>query len=209
MAKLYARQQREGYGFRPSSGASTPTSSGPGAGVAGQGGSFFPPSSATSAIKAGGSQQARQPQQQRYREREEGEEEDYDHMDRDSMDDLRAGVKEELVKNGQWEDPPLPGQGQGAAHGEGQVQGQELARVQQDAEGAGIVDAEGLGWPGKLHTVFNGILGLLAAPFQLLLSSGASGAIDVSPVGQALRHGGCIATAANSLEWSSRSVCDY
>ncbi|KAI9637925.1 putative GTP cyclohydrolase I [Dioszegia hungarica] len=75
MAPIYPRQQREGYGFRPTSGQTTPSAS------------------ATASASASGSSS-------QLADEEDGRD-DYDHMpDGQSMDALREGIKGELVKAG-------------------------------------------------------------------------------------------------------------
>jgi GTP cyclohydrolase I len=109
---IYARQQREGYGFRPSSGTSTPTG---GAGM----GSAFPSFSSGRGY----------------------EDDDVDHRpDGRTLEDLRQGVRDELVKNDLIE------------HDADADETIELQKATQElalASGGGIADEQGLGWAGK------------------------------------------------------------
>ncbi|OCF36622.1 GTP cyclohydrolase I [Kwoniella heveanensis CBS 569] len=110
----YTRQAKEGYGFRPTSGSSTPTGTGQN-----QSGLNYPfPMTSSS---TGSSRRLRN-----------DDDDDADHRpDGRTMDDLRSEVRTELEENGLIE----------AARGV--VQGQD------QAEGRGIADEEGLGWPAK------------------------------------------------------------
>ncbi|WVQ98928.1 GTP cyclohydrolase I [Kwoniella sp. CBS 9459] len=113
----YSRQAKEGYGFRPTSGSSTPTGT-----HQSHGGLNYPfPMIGSSAT--GSSRRTRN-----------DDDDDADHRpDGRTMDELRSEVRGELEENGLIE----------AARGVVQGQGQE------QAEGRGIADEEGLGWPAK------------------------------------------------------------
>lgn len=103
LAPIYPRQQREGYGFRPASGQTTPTLN-QGSSSAEQFGSASTNARGRSrALREGGDDE----------EEKEGRD-DYDHMpDGQSMDALREGIKGELIKSG------IVGQGKGIADEEG------------------------------------------------------------------------------------------
>jgi GTP cyclohydrolase I len=136
---LYARQQREGYGFRPKSGTTTPTgaASASGSGSAGIGGHGAPnqffPTPGVPHFPAVGNRRQR-------------DEDDFDHHPTQTMDELRAGIRDELSRGGEDEEQEAVAQGEGE-------QGQLVhARLQGEGEGSasgsGIADEEGLGWPG-------------------------------------------------------------
>lgn len=126
----YARQQREGYGFRPRSGQSTPS------GVEHDSPTMLSFANAsqsshhTAAAAAGvGSGSASGAGVGFTRDDDE-----VDHIpDRRTVEQLREGVRDELVRheNGHGQGPGDLGQG-------GMI-----------VQGRGIADAEGLGWPGE------------------------------------------------------------
>lgn len=112
MAPIYPRQQREGYGFRPTSGQTTPSASATASASASG-------SSSQLAVQFGFGSASTNARARSRALREAGEDEedgrdDYDHMpDGQSMDALREGIKGELVKAG------IVGSGQGIADEEG------------------------------------------------------------------------------------------
>ncbi|ORY28297.1 hypothetical protein BCR39DRAFT_535357 [Naematelia encephala] len=118
---LPPRYPRDGYGFRPASGQSTPTSQ-PSASPLSN--ANMNPSSASTLIP-GFSPYVAVPDAS-YRNGG-GDDEDLDHIDRTNMEDLRDEVRGELVR--------MDGSGP-------EVQVGNLA-------GGGIADEEGLGWPAK------------------------------------------------------------
>lgn len=118
---LYARQQREGYGFRPKSGTTTPTgatsASGNGnnsIGGIGAPNQFFPIPGVPHFPAVGN--------------RKQRDEDDFDHHPTQTMDELRQDIRDELVPR--------------------QSSSQEAN--EDHAEGSGIADEEGLGWPGEV-----------------------------------------------------------
>lgn len=136
-APNYQRQAREGYGFRPTSGQTTPTHTG-------QGAAQFP-FTAVNPASGGSHSNGASPQQprsssaapapapvassSRTRRTAERDDDDMDHMpDGQTVEELRKGVRAELEKNGLIE----------AAKGV----------VQETGGISGIADEDGLGWPG-------------------------------------------------------------
>ena len=119
------RQARDGYGFRPPSGQSTPT----GTASSSTFSPFIPLSAGSSGFR-----------------RNRDDDDDMDHMpDGRNLDSLREEVRTELVRNGLTKDGsssfgPL------VQHGTEGLAVQAVQAVQ-----GGIADEEGLGWAGKLQ----------------------------------------------------------
>lgn len=130
LAPIYPRQQREGYGFRPTSGQTTPTIPPPMTGSSSSQLQLHQPGSSSSSAQFGSASTNARARARQQRGDDDGENEDeerdarddYDHMpDGQSMEALREGIKGELIKSG----------------------------IVGTSSGQGIADEEGLGWPGK------------------------------------------------------------
>ncbi|WWC89758.1 GTP cyclohydrolase I [Kwoniella dendrophila CBS 6074] len=117
----YTRQAREGYGFRPTSGSTTPT---------------IQQSSSSSASSSSQQLNYPFPNVQRPKTQHTVDDDDEDHRpDGKSMDQLRSEVRDELEKNGL------------ALHQAARGVVSDVAG--ENGEERGIADEEGLGWPAK------------------------------------------------------------